>query len=92
MSWEQSKKRKYRAVVIELLETEETILLDIVFNNPGIYLDEIKSTFEGLTGKSVHIATLCREVTRLGLLDRAFVALFCSVLKLKEPLLGSKLK
>ena len=46
---------------------EETILLDIVFDNPGIYLDEIKSTFEGLTRKSVHIVTLAREVKRLGL-------------------------
>ena len=51
----------------ELSEAEETILLDIVFNNPRIYLDEIKSTFEELTGKSVHNSTLCREVRRLGL-------------------------
>ena len=51
----------------ELLEAEETTLLDIVFNNPGIYLDEIKSTFEELTGKSVHNSMLCREVRRLGL-------------------------
>ena len=51
----------------ELSEAEETILLDIVFNNPGIYLDEIKITFEELTGKSVHNLMLCREVRRLGL-------------------------
>ena len=51
----------------ELSEAEETILLDIVFNNPGIYLYEMKSTFEELTGKSVHNSTLCREVRRLGL-------------------------
>ena len=46
---------------------EETILLDIVFDNPGIYLDKIKSAFEGLTRESVHIVLLAREVKRLGL-------------------------
>ena len=51
----------------ELSETEETILLDIVFNNLVIYLNEIKSTFKGLTGKSMHNSMLCREVRRLGL-------------------------
>ena len=51
----------------ELSEAEETILLDIVFNNLGIYLDEIKITFEELTGKSVHNLMLCREIRRLGL-------------------------
>ena len=51
----------------ELLEAEETFLLDIVFDSPGMYLDEMKGIFEELTGKTVHIATLCREVTRLGL-------------------------
>ena len=51
----------------ELSEAEDNILLDIVFDNPGIYLDEIKSNFEELTGTSVHNSTLCREVTRLGL-------------------------
>ena len=50
----------------ELSEAEE-ILLDIVFNNLGIYLNEIKSTFEELTGQSMHNSTLCREVRRLGL-------------------------
>ena len=44
------------------MEAEETILLDIVFNIPGIYLDKIKNTSEELTGKS-----LCREVRRLRL-------------------------
>ena len=33
----------------ELLEAEETVLLNIVFDNPGIYLDEMKGTCEGLT-------------------------------------------
>ena len=51
----------------ELSEAEETILLDIVFDNPEIYLDEMKSNFEEWTRKSVHNSTLCREVTRLGL-------------------------
>ena len=51
----------------ELLEAKETFLLDIVFDNPGMYLDVMKGIFEELTGKTVHIATLCREVTRLGL-------------------------
>ena len=33
----------------ELLKAAETVLLSIVFDNPGIYLDEMKSTCEGLT-------------------------------------------
>ena len=33
----------------ELLKAAETVLLNIVFDNPGIYLDEMKGTCEGLT-------------------------------------------
>ena len=51
----------------ELSEAGKNILRDIMFNNPRVYLDEIKSTFEELTGKSVHNSSLCREVRRLGL-------------------------
>ena len=48
----------------ELSETEETIPLDIVLDNPWIYLDEIKSTFEGLTGKSVRIRCISQTSER----------------------------
>ena len=65
----------------ELSEAEETILLDIVFNNPGIYLNEMKSTFEELTGKSVHNSTLCREVRRPGLTRQS---IHCIVLQRSE--------
>ena len=48
----------------ELLETEETIPLDIVLDNPGVYLDKIRSTFEGFTEKPVRIRCISRTSER----------------------------
>ena len=51
----------------KLSETEQLILLQILFENPGIYLDEIKEKLQELSGLSVAHSTICVEVHELGL-------------------------
>ena len=51
----------------KLSEAEQLILLQILFENPGIYLDEIKEKLQELSGLSVAHSTTCVEVHELGL-------------------------
>ena len=51
----------------KLSETEQLILLQILFENPGIYLDEIKEKLVELSGISVVVSTICVAVRELGL-------------------------
>ena len=51
----------------KLSETEQLILLQILFENPGIYLDEIKEKLQESSGLSVAHSTICVEVHELGL-------------------------
>ena len=51
----------------KLSEAEQLILLQILFENPGIYLDEIKEKLQELSGLSVAHSTICVEVHELGL-------------------------
>ena len=49
---------------------EETVILDAVFENPGIYLDEIQRYLEKKAGVVISILMICRTVQRLGLTRR----------------------
>ena len=58
MAQEQSKKQEHQEVVTESYwKLKRLFYWTSILDNPGIYLDEIKSTFEGLTETSVHIAS-----------------------------------
>ena len=49
MAQEQSKKQEHRAAITESYSKLKRLFYWIVFDNPGIYLDEMKGTCEGLT-------------------------------------------
>ena len=52
MAQEQSKKQEHRAAITESYWKLKRLfywILFFVFDNPGIYLDEMKGTCEGLT-------------------------------------------
>ena len=51
----------------KLSEAEQLILLQILFKNPGIYLDEIKEKLQESSGLSVAHSTICVEVHELEL-------------------------
>ena len=50
----------------KLSEEEEVVLIDLVLNNPGIFLHELQYDLTLLTGTSVHCSTICRTLKRLG--------------------------
>ena len=56
-----------RGPLKKLSETEQLILFQVLFENPGIYLDEIKEKLVELSGISVVISTICVAVRELGL-------------------------
>ena len=49
---------------------EEIVILDAVFENPGIYLDKIQRYLEEKAGVVISIPTICKTVQRLGLTRR----------------------
>lgn len=51
----------------KLMDTEQLILLQILFDHPGIYLDEVKEKMQKSTGLSVSISLICVEAKELGL-------------------------
>ena len=53
-----------------LTSQEETLILDAIFENPGIYLDEVQRHLEEKVGVVISIPTICRTVQRLGLTRR----------------------
>ena len=53
-----------------LTSLEETLVLNVIFENPGIYLDEVQRYLEEKAGVVVSIPTICRTTQRLGLTRR----------------------
>ena len=53
-----------------LTSLEETLVLNVIFENPGIYLDEVQQYLEEKAGVVVSIPTICRTTQRLGLTRR----------------------
>ena len=51
----------------KLTENEQVLLLQIIFDYPGIYLDEIQQRMASCTGKMLHISNICRLVKKMGL-------------------------
>ena len=60
-------KGKKRGPQPKLSETEELVLLGVIFENPGIYLQEIQTKLELEHGVSVSIGQICTLAYRLGL-------------------------
>ncbi len=50
----------------ELNEFEEMTLIQQIYQNPGIYLHELRDVVANTTGTSVHYSTICRTLKRLG--------------------------
>ena len=50
----------------KLLDTEQLILLQVLFNHPGICLDEVKEKMQESTGLSVSISLICIETKEHG--------------------------
>ena len=46
----------------KLTENEQVLLLQIIFDYPGIYLDKIQQRMALCTGKMLHISNICRLV------------------------------
>ena len=49
---------------------EGSLIVNVIFENPGIYLDKIQRTLEEEDGVVISIPTICRMVQRLGLTRR----------------------
>ena len=49
---------------------EETLVLNAIFENPGIYLDEVQWYLEEKAGVVISIPTICRTTQRLGVTRR----------------------
>ena len=50
-----------------LTEFEQLTVVQSVLHQPGIYLHEVQSQLFSATGKCVHVSTICRTLSRLGL-------------------------
>ena len=53
-----------------LTSLEETLILNVIFENPGIYLDEVQRYLEKKPGMVVSISTIYRTTQWLGLTMR----------------------
>ena len=53
-----------------LTSLAETLTLNVIFENPGIYLDEVQRYLEKKPGMVISISTICRTTQRLGLTRR----------------------
>ena len=53
-----------------LTSQEESVILHAIFENPGIYLDEIQRYLEEKAGAVISLPMICRTVQRLGLTRR----------------------
>ena len=53
-----------------LISLEETLILNVIFENLGIYLDEVQTYLEKKPGMVVSIFTIYRTTQRLGLTRR----------------------
>ena len=70
-----------------LTSLEETLILNVIFENPGIYLDKVQRYLEKKPGMVVSISTIYRTTQRLGLTGRKIRHLVCRGLRQSEQLL-----
>ena len=69
-----------------LTSLEETLTLNVIFENPGIYLDKVQRYLEKKPGMVVSISTMYRTTQRLGLTRRKIRHLVCQGLRQSEQL------
>lgn len=50
-----------------LSDFEQTLLLQLIIDNPSIYLAEIQARLDDITGTYVHVSTICRTLHHLGI-------------------------
>ena len=60
--------RKQRSgPVRKLSDSEELQLLDVIFENLGIYLDELQAVLQHVCGMNVSLAVICQTLKKMGL-------------------------
>ncbi len=62
-----SPKKQRSGPVRKLSDREELQLLDAIFENPGIYLDELQAVLQRVCGMNVSLAVICQTLKKMGL-------------------------
>ena len=51
----------------KLSDREDLLILDAIFENPGIYLDELQSRLKDVFGTEISLSVICQTVKNMGL-------------------------
>ena len=51
----------------ELSDHEDLLILDAIFNNPGIHLDELQANLKRVFGTDISLGVICNTVRKVGL-------------------------